>query len=1083
MADVVRDWSGAEWEQHVKRLLRLRHPDGDFVEVPARDRGDGGIEGFSRSRGIAYQCYAPEEPLSTAQLRDKIQEKIGRDTGKFVGNREILGALFQNTRIAHWILVVPRHVSRETVEYAEGKTREVRNRKLPYATDDFAITVETEAAFETELRRLKETERLKLLDFPTYDPPDLTVLAESALLDARYEVVPFLDLDGGLARIDAWRDSDARTGIRLYTGPGGIGKTRLFREICRQAVGSGWCAGFLTDNIGGATESTWLDLLRQEGRWLIVADYAEARPAEDLRRLLGAVAQTRNAPKVRLVLSARAEADWWGDLAHTSGPVGDLLKGPATERDAAPVPRLAAIEDRQVTYIAAATNFGVRLGESRRTTATPAPDLAAEHFELFLFVHIAALAAALGSSVDPSDPESLLSWAVDRHRKRWGMRLGTDQSAAQAAQACALSTLAGGADDRTSARNLLARAPKVSAGQTEAIIDLLRATEPGPRYLSAMLPDLLGEQLVSEELRRDDGLLPAALQAPVHAQREQALRVLDRLAARRPNEARWLNVALSGRARELSEAAFTVALQATGPIGRVLADLLHRAPDPDVAARLLEKLPERTVVLRELAAEVTAQCLAAARSAPGASSEAGRARIAGLANNLGNRLSHLGRREEALAAAQEATRLYRTLAEARPDAFRPDLARPLNNLANTLRNLGRPEEALAAAQEAAEHYRALAEARADAFRPDLARSLNNLGTMLSDLGRHEEALAAAQEAAGLYRTLAEARPDAFRPDLAGSLNNLGLMLGDLGRREEALTAAQESVAIRRTLAEARPDAFRPDLARSLNSLGTMLSDLGRHEEALAAAQEAAGLYRTLAEARPDAFRPDLAGSLNNLGTILSDLGRREEALAAAQEAAGLYRTLAEARPDAFRPDLAMSLNNLANRLGNLGRREEALAPAQEAAGIYRILADARPDAFRPYLAGSLSNLGAILGDLGRREEALAAAQEAAEHYRALAEARRDAFRPDLARSLLVLARCLGSLERAGEALSTINDAVAILSPAFLALPEAHAQLMEALVRDYLARAERAGAEPDRALLQPVVEALNELQAAQGKTPD
>ena len=73
--------------------------------------------------------------------------------------------------------------------------------------------------------------------------------------------------------------------------------------------------------------------------------------------------------------------------------------------------------------------------------------------------------------------------------------------------------------------------------------------------------------------------------------------------------------------------------------------------------------------------------------------------LAGSLNNLANMLSDLGRREEALAAAEEAVRLYRTLAQARPDAFMPDLAMSLNNLANMLSDLGRPEEALAAAEE------------------------------------------------------------------------------------------------------------------------------------------------------------------------------------------------------------------------------------------------------------------------------------------------------------------------------------------------------------------------------------------------
>ena len=59
-------------------------------------------------------------------------------------------------------------------------------------------------------------------------------------------------------------------------------------------------------------------------------------------------------------------------------------------------------------------------------------------------------------------------------------------------------------------------------------------------------------------------------------------------------------------------------------------------------------------------------------------------------NNLATRLSELGRREEALKAAEEAADLYRALAAARPEAFTPDLAMSLNNLATMLSELGRP---------------------------------------------------------------------------------------------------------------------------------------------------------------------------------------------------------------------------------------------------------------------------------------------------------------------------------------------------------------------------------------------------------
>ncbi len=109
-------------------------------------------------------------------------------------------------------------------------------------------------------------------------------------------------------------------------------------------------------------------------------------------------------------------------------------------------------------------------------------------------------------------------------------------------------------------------------------------------------------------------------------------------------------------------------------------------------------------------------------------------------------------------------------------------------------DLGRREEALAAAQEAVDIRRRLAAARPDAFLPDLASSLNNLGNRLSELGRREQALANAQEATDTYRRLAAARPDAFLPNLAGSLGNLGNRLTELGRPNEALSARREVVA-------------------------------------------------------------------------------------------------------------------------------------------------------------------------------------------------------------------------------------------------------------------------------------------------
>ncbi len=70
-----------------------------------------------------------------------------------------------------------------------------------------------------------------------------------------------------------------------------------------------------------------------------------------------------------------------------------------------------------------------------------------------------------------------------------------------------------------------------------------------------------------------------------------------------------------------------------------------------------------------------------------AENEAGRAQALGM---LGYALSALGRREEALAATQEAVEHYRALAQAHPQAFLPDLAMSLGVHGSVLLALGRP---------------------------------------------------------------------------------------------------------------------------------------------------------------------------------------------------------------------------------------------------------------------------------------------------------------------------------------------------------------------------------------------------------
>jgi len=498
-----------------------------------------------------------------------------------------------------------------------------------------------------------------------------------------------------------------------------------------------------------------------------------------------------------------------------------------------------------------------------------------------------------------------------------------------------------------------------------------------------------------------------------------------------------------------------------------------RAASQDAIHGLLEltdALPIETVELRELALEVSEAVVRLIR--PLARGPLSANRLAVYAESLislANRLSAIGRLEDALDAAEEAVGLNRGLAVASPGAFLPGLARSLTNQATVLSLMGRQEEALEVAEEAVVLYGGMAE-WSEALWRGLAGGVNNLANLMGDLGRRQEALRAAQVAVALVRDVAEDRP-AIRPDLAKFLSNLSIRQWAAGCRVEALDSATEAVKVYRCLAAVRPDAYRPDLATSLNSLSNQLAEVGRSEEALEVAEEAVALSRGLEAACPAEFRSALAMFLDNLSIRFWECKRPDAALDAAEEAVALYDGLVDLRPSEFRSDLARALSNLSVRLATVDRGEEALTAAEKAVSLERTLVVERPDASGPGLASALHNLSNRLSDGGRYGEALPALVEAVMIRRELAAELPDAFGPDLAASLHNLSDCLSELDRTAAALDAAEEAVVVLRGPFLALPAAFAADMEVVFANYEKQLTESGREADAELSEPIKAAL------------
>ncbi len=598
--------------------------------------------------------------------------------------------------------------------------------------------------FSSGLAALKELGGQELLVDPSLPLPR-ELPSDSLLLRPQYRVVPFHPArEAELEALRRWCESGPDRSVRLLHGPGGMGKTRLAMELVARLRERGWQAGFLrSDDEARARKDDALRELLATRNTLVVLDYAETRIGF-VRELLAALAASNAAP-VRLLLLARGPGDWWPGLSAAGTNVQALLLG-AQQVALGPLPD--GPDERRRLFDEALAAFRKALRAARSVPAPP-PHLTEPDYGRPLFLHLAALAALQGER--PKDARHLLDWILVRERGAWQRALEAAGEPPRhlpvLAQAAALAVLAGGATDGAGLRRLVEAVPLargLDAASAEAIARILTTLYPERPGLGVLKPDILGEELVAGELDRDHGLLAAALtEERSEAELVNAFTVLARLAARRPEQAPWLDAALAlDPARLLApalEAAKQFPEQLAGPLGRAWAGL----PETERAALapvLESRLPEHTVALRSFAVAVTQALLAGPASVP---EEPERARIL---NNLSVRLAALGRREEALPAIEEAVALYRRLAARNPDAFEPDLATSLNTLSVRLAALGRRAEALAAIEEAVALYRRLAARNSAAFEPDLARSLSVLADRLEELGRTEEAIPCDEEA-------------------------------------------------------------------------------------------------------------------------------------------------------------------------------------------------------------------------------------------------------------------------------------------------------------------------------------------------
>ncbi|GAB3002946.1 tetratricopeptide repeat protein [Saccharothrix stipae] len=847
----------------------------------------------------------------------------------------------------------------------------------------------------------------------------------SELLLARRAVVGFTGRAAELAKLREWRDRVIGRAVCVLHGRGGQGKTRLAQHFAAESAAAGWAARQAVRRHSGRTAYDQ-DSLQTGQPTLVVVDYAERWPTDDLLRLLGDLNEAHG-DRLRVLLIARTAGAWWADMRHELYGLGYVC-------GSQPLSDLPPAVDRQEVFAAARQHFAARLGVDPDSVPVPA-DLDGEGFGLMLSVQMAALVAVDAQRRGvrpPTDAAELSTYLLDRERSQWAAlhrnRVITADSTAMARMVLVATLVRACREDVGVTALLTARVTTNPDTARSLLVD--HAVPYPPRDRSTVLESLYPDRLAEDFL---------ALSVPGHDHTEQydspwSLTAISGLLAPADESGSpptWARETLVGlveaahRWPHLVGTALTPTITAHPRLALIAgnATLERLATLPDLPIAMLDAIHGVLPPGRHTDLDAGIARLETVRVDHHLSKTIDPAERAHLQVTLAKRLSNAGRHAAALVRAKTALKLYEGLDVSHP-ARLLGIGQASNNCAVWSEQLGRPRKALEHAARAVDAYRTLAAVDANHL-PHLATALDVHAGQLAQHGRGAEAVLLAGEAVDIQRDLVDTDPETHRPNLANRLINQGLLLSQQGRYAEALPPTREAVEIYRDLIAADRPAHLPELATALANFGTRLAEVGRPSEALAPTEEAVDIRRELSEVNPAAHRADLAMVLNNYALRLAGIGRSEDALRIIEMCLAHYRTLAKRNPAAHRPDLARALHNYAIRLSALSRAEEALVASAEALTIYRALADNHPAVFAPDVALALVNHGLQLMVLKRGTEMLAFIEEALDRYRQLAERDPAVHLPTLAMVLASHGFALELCDRSGDAITSFDESAAV----------------------------------------------------------
>lgn len=150
---------GDSWEELCQSCYRIKYREEHYMEIPAIQGGDAGIEGFTQT-GIVNQCYCPEKEFSDNELYEHQRDKMTKDITKLL-SPEYKKRLIELgvPKIREWHFVTPYYKDSRILQHAATKKKEVLSQKASnpeqydYIDDNFIIVIKQAEDFRFEITR------------------------------------------------------------------------------------------------------------------------------------------------------------------------------------------------------------------------------------------------------------------------------------------------------------------------------------------------------------------------------------------------------------------------------------------------------------------------------------------------------------------------------------------------------------------------------------------------------------------------------------------------------------------------------------------------------------------------------------------------------------------------------------------------------------------------------------------------------------------------------------------------------------------------------------------------------------------